>query len=88
MYASRHRGGVDDINAHLGVEGLCKSFPKRLVLVIEAQGGRIHKWAVEVAGRTAQAVPPLERPKSKMSTSTYPCLTQTGVSPRLTVSLS
>ena len=41
-----------------------------------------------VTRKTAQAVPPLERPKSKVSTSTYPCLTQTGVSPRLTVSLS
>ena len=29
MYASRHRGGVDDFNAHLGVEGLCNSLPKR-----------------------------------------------------------
>ena len=43
MYASRHRGGVDDINADLGVEGLCKSFPKWLDLVIEAKGGGIPK---------------------------------------------
>ena len=43
MYASRHRGGVDDINADLGVEDLCKSFPKRLDLAIEAKGGRIPK---------------------------------------------
>ena len=43
MYASRHRGGVDDINADLGVEGLCKSLPKRLDLAIEAKGGRIPK---------------------------------------------
>ena len=38
-----HRGGVDEINSHLGVEGLCKSFPKRLDLAIEAKGGRIPK---------------------------------------------
>ena len=43
MYASRHRGGVDDINADLGVEGLCKCFPERLDLAIEAKGGRIPK---------------------------------------------
>ena len=43
MYASKHRGGVDDVNAHLGVEGLCKSLPKRLDLVIEAKSGRMPK---------------------------------------------
>ena len=37
MYASRHRGGVDDINAHLGVEGLCNSLPKRLDLLYAAE---------------------------------------------------
>ena len=42
-YASRLRRVVDDINANLDVEGLCKGLPKRLDLVIEAKGGRIPK---------------------------------------------
>ena len=41
QYARRLRGVVDDINANLNVEGLCKGLPKRLDLVIEAKGGRI-----------------------------------------------
>ena len=41
QYASRLRRVVDDINANLDVEGLCKGFPERLDLVIEAKGGRI-----------------------------------------------
>ena len=43
QYASRLRGVVDDIDANLDVEGLCKSFPNRLDLKIEAKGGRIPK---------------------------------------------
>ena len=43
QYASRLRRVVDDINTNLDVEGLCKGFPKRLDLVIEAKGGRIPK---------------------------------------------
>ena len=42
-YASRLRRVVDDINASLDVEGLCKGLLKRLDLVIEAIGGRIPK---------------------------------------------
>ena len=41
--ASRLRGVVDDINAHLDVEGACNGLPKRLDLAIEAKGGRIPK---------------------------------------------
>ena len=42
-YASRLRRVVDDINANLDVEGLCKGLLKRLDLVIKAKGGRILK---------------------------------------------
>ena len=70
---------------HQCVKGLWKGLPKRLDLVIEALAGRIPQRAAEVARATTQAMAPMVSPKGQVSTSTYPCLTQTGVSPRLTV---
>ncbi len=43
QYTTRIKGVVDDIDANLDVEGLCRDLPQRLDDVIEAKGGRIPK---------------------------------------------
>ena len=40
-FAKRVREIAHDMNANLDVEGLCRDFPKRLRLPVDAEGDRI-----------------------------------------------
>ena len=40
-FAKRMREIAQDVNANLDVEGLCRAFPKRLQLLVDAEGDRI-----------------------------------------------
>ena len=40
-FAKRVREIAHDMNANLDVEGLCRAFPKRLRLPVDAEGDRI-----------------------------------------------
>ena len=40
-FAKRMRAIPQDVNANLNVEGLCRAFPKRLQLPVDAEGDRI-----------------------------------------------
>ena len=44
-YASRMKGIALDINKRLDVDGLCKEFPARVEMLIEAEGDRIGKYS-------------------------------------------
>ena len=40
-FGERLRSVAEHINAHYGVEALCKGFPKRVAQLVEAEGDRL-----------------------------------------------
>ena len=47
QFATRLRGIFQDINDNLNVEGLCRSLPKRLQALVDAEGDRIPSHLTE-----------------------------------------
>ena len=53
-FGTRLRACCADVNASLGVEALCRDFPKRVQLLLDQGGGRLHECRARLCVPTGQ----------------------------------